>query len=140
MTGLPPACDHLITTATVRSPRRSPGGWQGYAPLEDKGMIEVDKPLKLIFADYPAGQSRMTVVGRELPPSRGASRTDREIRRRIEHRTSYIKTFSAPQVCPRVCPRRSLLDPKPANASQRHRRKPLGRSAIYQGIPACIGD
>src|SRR5262245_6952208 len=39
--------------------------------------------IRLICADYRRGQSRMTLVRRELPPSRSASRPDRKTGRRI---------------------------------------------------------
>src|SRR2546425_9409828 len=46
-------------------------------------MGRLRRRIRLIYVDYPAGQSHMTVVRRELPPSRGASRRGREIGRRI---------------------------------------------------------
>src|SRR5439155_2254529 len=46
-------------------------------------MGRLRRRIKLIFADCPEGQSRMTVVRQELPPSRSASRPDRETGRRI---------------------------------------------------------
>src|SRR5713101_4429837 len=46
-------------------------------------MGRLRRRIRLIYVDYPAGQSHMTVVRRELPPSRGASRLGREIGRRI---------------------------------------------------------
>jgi len=38
------------------------------------------------------------------------------------------------RTCPKTCPRRSALDPKPANAPQPEKRKPLGKSAICRGV------
>jgi hypothetical protein len=65
-------------------------GW-GSGPSWSEGLVRCDgrwvvasrRRLRLICADCAAGQSRMTVVRRELPPSRSASRADLKIGRRI---------------------------------------------------------
>src|SRR5262252_10156157 len=46
-------------------------------------MGRLRRRIRLIYADYRRGQSRMTLVRRELPPSRGARRPDRKTGRRI---------------------------------------------------------
>src|SRR5499425_469131 len=46
-------------------------------------MGRLRRRIRLICADYRRGQSRMTLVRRELPPSRSASRPDRKTGRRI---------------------------------------------------------
>src|SRR5262245_36445575 len=60
--------------------------WCGRLP-ENVGagvtMGRLRRRIRLICADYRRGQSRMTLVRRELPPSRSASRPDRKTGRRI---------------------------------------------------------
>src|SRR5438552_6303430 len=62
-------------------------------------MERLRRRIRLICADYPAGQSRMTVVRRELPLSSGASRLDRGIGRRI-----------GPTRALQSCPHRAVAD------------------------------
>src|SRR5215470_5690885 len=60
--------------------------WCGRLPEGVGGWLTMGRlrrRIRLICADYRRGQSRMTLVRRELPPSRGASRPARKTGRRI---------------------------------------------------------
>src|SRR5262249_51535004 len=77
-------CASSISRSTLTRVKVS--RWCGRLP-EDVGagvtMGRLRRRIRLICADYRRGQSRMTLVRRELPPSRSASRPDRQTERRI---------------------------------------------------------
>ena len=65
-------------------------------------MGRLRRRIRLICADYQRGQSRMTLVRRELPPSRGASRPAQTSgRRRADTRTLQSCPHRASAAAPR---------------------------------------
>src|SRR5215510_10861839 len=113
-----PAVKWFVTASSISrsmlmfEPRAS----EGRRFPEDAGtrltMERLRRRIRLICAGYSEEQSRMTPLRRELPPSRGASRSDPETGRRIAN----ARTLQS-------CSHRAAADA--ARESQPHYRRPL---------------